>query len=216
MGCQDEHPAQGGPSRTVPARLPRATRGPTDGGARRGQKRRKERCGDPHLRRLVFLAVGRRPSPRAKGRRLKRSAHRGSCGASLKHRARDAEGLADLRHFEQRSQAESVVPLRCREALKHVGPIGPRRSAHPSWGAQRRRRRASPAPAKKYGRRSFGCLPSSCAGRQTHFTLPLVGRVASEASRVGVDVFVHSNSDPHPARLRPSGYGERPSPQGGG
>ena len=46
LGCKDEHPAQGGPSRTVPARLPRATRGPADGGARHGQMCRKD-AGNP-------------------------------------------------------------------------------------------------------------------------------------------------------------------------
>ena len=70
-----------------------------------------------------------------------------------------------------------------------------------------------PAPAFS-GRRSVGCAgyltresdgPRAAGGHGA--TLPLVGRVASEASGVGVEVergahSTHLNTHPHPDRLR--------------
>src|SRR6185312_11536889 len=113
----------------------------------------------------------------------------------IKHRARDALDLADLR------LSDFSMP-RCCEASRSVGPStmvcadlrklvcapGPRASRAPSvligsggnevWTA------AYPAPIKEYGRRSVGCLKFESEMRTgehlARFTLPLQGRVKEE------------------------------------
>ena len=86
---QHAHPHRGGRSRTVPARHPRVA------GA----------LGDmPYRRRCRAPSCMSRPQqrwlgvvPEEEGTEPEMSVHRGSCGAGLKHRARDAGEMADLR-----------------------------------------------------------------------------------------------------------------------
>jgi hypothetical protein len=64
---------------------------------------------------------------------LKSNDHRGLCGASFKHRARDAGELADLRFdYPDGASSKSIVPLRCCEVPKPAGPSRTRRPARPS------------------------------------------------------------------------------------
>jgi hypothetical protein len=105
-----------------------------------------------------------------------RSAQRGSNGASLKHRARDAEGSADLRRYRPLAGSTgprgptaryATGPPQCREALRPVGPMDPgvpralflRSAPEIDFGL-----RANPAPLKQHGRRSVGCGQGWCSG----------------------------------------------------
>ncbi len=69
-----------------------------------------------------------------KGTAPERSVHRGSCGAGFKHRARDVgedDGLA-VQDNPDGASSKSIVPPDRREAVRPVGPSGPRRPAPPS------------------------------------------------------------------------------------
>ena len=111
-GCQDAHPTRGGPSRTVPA--PRVGVTSLFGGDA-VTPRQAARC--------------RRGSQRW----LANSDHRGTCGANLKHRARDAGEKADLRKTKYRDAGPGRGRhlLRAREGPEPVGPLDPRRPARP-------------------------------------------------------------------------------------
>jgi len=103
-----------------------------------------------------------------------RNDHRGGCGASLKHRARDALGLADLRHAlpiaRTRVKGEAHRTSTSLDVARRrgpAGPIGPLASRAPSvlfpGDADFPKCRRIPAPDQKSGRRSVGfagCLTS--------------------------------------------------------
>src|SRR5207237_10851720 len=73
-------------------------------------------------------------------RRVTNGDHRGRCGANLKHRARDAWDLADLRHLKDFDKP------RCREASRPVGPSGPRRPARPRFFSGRAANKTAGGP----------------------------------------------------------------------
>ena len=83
--------------------------------------------------------------------RLKREVHRGRCGASLKHRARDARRTADLRlstGFRQASMSRGV------EVRGSVGTLAFRAPSVLSFEARRMQFRRRPARGRKeHGRR---------------------------------------------------------------
>jgi len=93
--------------------------------------------------------------------------HRGRCGANLKHRARDALGLADLRHAlpiaRTRVKGEAHRTSTSLDVARRrgpAGPFGPLASRAPSvlfpGDADFPKCRRIPAPDQKSGRRSVG------------------------------------------------------------
>ncbi len=70
---------------------------------------------------------------RGSQRWLENSDHRGTCGANLKHRARDAGEKADLRKttYRDAGPGRGRHLLRTREGPEPVGPVDPRRPARP-------------------------------------------------------------------------------------
>ena len=84
----------GGPSRVVPMRQPRIT----------GYGGRCVCCVIPRAHRSTPKAVGRVSFGAHSARSPERSAQRGSCGASLKHRARDAGGTGGLAALPAKSR----------------------------------------------------------------------------------------------------------------
>jgi hypothetical protein len=117
-------PRPGGPSRKVPTPQVGVTGALGGGAVTPGQRRRRCRGSS---------AVGRPRQARNSGRGSENSAHRGSCGASLKRRARDVGEKTDLRfqHYRTAASVETAVLLRCREASKPVGRSDPWRPARP-------------------------------------------------------------------------------------
>ena len=86
--------------------------------------------------------------------------HRGGCGASLKHRARDALGLADLRHEQTLRQASMSRGVEARGSFWTPGV--PRALG---WGRAQRSKEDGPSRGldKEYGRWRLGlpdCLAS--------------------------------------------------------
>jgi hypothetical protein len=89
-------------------------------------------------------AVGRPRSTPQGGRGPENSAHRGSCGASLKTPRAGRRRKTDLRFQDKDGgPAGFAVPLRCREMPKPVGPSDPRRSARPRTFLEAHRPKAS-------------------------------------------------------------------------
>ena len=88
--------------------------------------------------------------------------HRGRCGANLKHRARDAEGLADLRHAlpiaRTRVKGEAHRTSTSLDVARRrgpAGPFGPLASRAPSVrGGRQKTKEDGPARGldKEYGR----------------------------------------------------------------
>ena len=169
---------------------------------------------------VVPTAVGRRCTRTKKGTAPERSAHRGSCGASLKTpRAgrRRFGGLAvGSAAFAIRCRARLTRALArfaagspwCREVPRSVGPSRPRRPARPriSSGATRKvGRKADPAPfCKNPGRAALAISLSSPP--------PLAGEVASEAKREGAPLSTSSvggERGPLPASPASAGEGKR-------
>ena len=132
-GCNTHTQREAGPSRTVPA--PRVGVTSLFGGDA-VTPRQAARC--------------RRGSQRW----LANSDHRGTCGANLKHCARDAGEKADLRFPSIRTavSAEIAVLLRCGDMPKPVGPLDPRRPAPPRTFRERfgRMIRAEILPRKRW------------------------------------------------------------------
>ena len=165
-------------------------------------------------------AVGRRCTRTKKGTAPERSAHRGSCGASLKTpRAgrRRFGGLAvGSAAFAIRCRARLTRALArfaagspwCREVPRSVGPSRPRRPARPrtSSGATRKvgRKAARRLFAKNPGRAALAISLSSPP--------PLAGEVASEAKREGAPLSTSSvggERGPLPASPASAGEGKR-------
>ena len=122
----------GGPSRVVPMRQPRIT----------GYGGRSVCCVIRRAHRSTPKAVGRVSFGAHSARSPERSAQRGSCGASLKHRARDAGGTGGLAALPAKSRQHRAErpnrPARDRAALvprgiEARGFKGPRRSARPQF-----------------------------------------------------------------------------------
>jgi len=97
-----------------------------------------------------------------------RNDHRGGCGASLKHRARDALGLADLRHAlpiartRAKGEAQGLRQASMSRGVEARGsnmdswrPARPRFFSGCRGPSQKRRRTRRRIET---GRRSFGCL----------------------------------------------------------
>ncbi len=111
-GCNTHTQREAGPSRTVRARQVRVSSLFGDDAV---TPRQAARC--------------RRGSQRW----LANSDHRGTCGANLKHRARDFGEKADLRfrHYPDGGLGRDRRSARYREISKPVGPLDPRRPAPP-------------------------------------------------------------------------------------
>jgi hypothetical protein len=87
---------------------------------------------------------------------LKKTRHRGSCGASLKHRARDAGGNGGLAALQ--SGGGSIKPPSCFGAARHRGPWvrqDPGVPRRPHFGRRRLGMRRAPG-AETTGGRSVG------------------------------------------------------------
>ena len=98
--------------------------------------------------------------------------HRGGCGASLKHRARDALGLADLRHEQTLRQASMSRGV---EARGSFWTPGVPRALGSGRAARDQEDRPSRGLDKEYGRWRLGlpdCLVSlvEAAGRRVPAT----------------------------------------------
>jgi hypothetical protein len=112
------------------------------------------RCQPPRHAEAPAAVV--RPPSREQGS-LKRRDHRGSRRIRLKHRARDAGEIADLRNTNPSGAlSRSIAPLQFRERLKPAGPTRPRRPAPPSlFGGSRCKNSDANAP-RECGRLTFG------------------------------------------------------------
>ena len=137
-------PRPGGPSRRVPTRLPRVTGiWPVKRARRQSLPATIEAP-----KRWVGLQDEAPSACAPKLGSLKRQrAHRGFCGASLKHRARDAGRTADLRIYNRR---------RPRKPLSASAPRGAgARGSHPHVAGGASRNEAQPGAATT-GMRSVG------------------------------------------------------------
>ncbi len=106
--------------------------------------------------------VSRQPE---KGAGPERSAHRGPCGASLKHRARDADGFGGLAVF---THSASLGVARHRGPRVFWTPAFRAPSDLFSGNGILSPPTAYPAPPKQHGRRSVGLLlpsPRACGER---------------------------------------------------
>ena len=148
----------GGPSRIGPSAPVCAPRSLTAGRPGRPVRGRRPSA--------MASSVGKRGAAPTGITRLKCD-HRGRCGANLKHRARDALGLADLRHAlpiaRTRVKGEAHRTSTSLDVARRrgpAGPFGPLASRAPSvlfpGDADFPKCRRIPAPDQKSGRRSVG------------------------------------------------------------
>src|SRR5438874_9293176 len=161
---------------------------------------------------VVPTAVGRRCTRTKKGTAPERSAHRGSCGASLQTPRAGRRRFGGLEvgsaAFAIRCRARLTRALArfaagspwCREVPRSVGPSRPRRPVRPrilSGATRKVGRKADPAPLAKIRAAQRWLFLSSPP--------PLSGEVASEAKRVGAPLstsLVRGQKGPRPASPR--------------
>ena len=92
----------------------------------------------------------------------------------IKHRARDALGLADLRHAlpfrsnqSGRRGTQDFDKPRCREASRPAGPIGPWRPARPRLGAGGKRAKKTGLPGASIKNTGDGACAVRCRTKQS-------------------------------------------------
>ena len=100
--------------------------------------------------------------------------HRGGCGASLKHRARDALGLADLRHAlpiaRTRVKGEAHRTSTSLDVARRRGPrvqLDPWRPARPRLGAGGKRAKKTGLPGASIKNTGDGACAVRCRTKQS-------------------------------------------------
>jgi hypothetical protein len=139
--------------------------------------------------------IGMPRNPRESRGCLKRSAHRGRCGANLKHRARDAFGSGGT------AALSGLDKPRCREASGPAGPSGPTGVPRALlFGARRNLEGGLPGADQRTRAMTHVCYPSPAGGGWTR-----VQRAAGWGPN-------SSRLTPHPSRT----FGARHPPREAG